>query len=71
MNIGSCHCEVKGLHSRLRNFSKLLGLVFLVLQPRSDTLEGYNYLAGAALLCRPISMGFFSCVRAIGGVVFP
>ena len=39
-------------------FSKLLGskftLVFLVLQPRSDTLEGYNPLVGAALLCRHI-----------------
>ena len=37
---------------------KLLGskftLVFLVLQPRSDTLEGYNPLVGAALLCRHI-----------------
>ena len=30
-------------------------LVFLVLQPRSDTLEGYYPLVGAALLC---SLGF-------------
>ena len=39
-------------------FSKFLGskftLLFLVLQPRSDTLEGYNPLVGAALLCRHI-----------------
>ena len=59
VHIGSCHCEleVKGRHLGLGNF-QVLGskfvLVFLVLQPRSDTLEGYNPLVGAALLYRHI-----------------
>ena len=55
-------------------FSKLPGskftLVFLVLQPRSDTIEGYNPLVGAALLCRHIYQPPWSA-EAIGGVVFP
>ena len=44
-------------------FSKLLGskftLVFLVLQPRSDTIEGYNPLVGAAGTSAT-SIGFLS-----------
>ena len=66
----SCHCEVKGRH-----LAKLLGskftLVFLMLQPRSYTLEDYQCSSWSCAVMQAhlaTSIGFLSGTNEVGVV---